>query len=63
MSDDYLPKLIFMAKKIKGIGPTRPQLLTSFQNKFGSVDGILHVTLTKNNTLLTLTDVTGDVLT
>jgi small subunit ribosomal protein S11 len=48
---------------IKKIGQTRPQLFSNFKNKFGAVDGILHITLTKNNTLLTLTDVTGDVWT
>jgi len=48
----------------KELGPlTRPYLFTSFHNKLGPSDGILHVTLSRNNTLLTLTDVTGDVLT
>lgn len=32
-------------------------------NNFGEVDGIMHVTLTKNNTLVTLTDSVGDVIT
>ena len=42
---------------------TRPQLFARFRNKLGPADGILHVTITRNNTLLTLTDLTGDVLT
>lgn len=29
----------------------------------GTVDGIMHVTLTKNNTMITLTETNGDVLT
>jgi len=42
---------------------TRPYFFARFQNKLGLADGILHVTLTRNNTLLTLTDLTGDVFT
>jgi small subunit ribosomal protein S11 len=42
---------------------TRPQFFAQFQNQFGRADGILHITLTRNNTLLTLTKLTGDVLT
>ena len=32
-------------------------------NNIGLVDGIIYVTLTKNNTLVTLTDPTGNVIT
>jgi len=42
---------------------TKPQLFARFRNKLGLADGILHVTITRNNTLLTLTDLVGDVLT
>jgi small subunit ribosomal protein S11 len=42
---------------------TRPQLYARFQNQLGSSDGILHTRMTRNNTLLTLTDPVGDVLT
>jgi ribosomal protein S11 len=43
--------------------PTKPYFFARFQNKLGLADGILHITLTRNNTLLTLTDLTGDVVT
>ena len=49
--------------KKESIQLTRPYLFTRFQNQLGPADGILHVTLTRNNTLLTLTDPSGDVLT
>ena len=42
---------------------TRPYFFAHLQNELGLADGILHITLTRNNTLLTLTDITGDVLT
>jgi ribosomal protein S11 len=32
-------------------------------NNYDTADGIIHVNITKNNTLLTLTDNNGDVLT
>lgn len=42
---------------------TRPYLFSQFKNQFGPADGILHLTLTKNNALLTLTEPNGEVLT
>lgn len=33
-----------------------------FKNKSGTADGILHITITRNNTLLTLTNLMGNVL-
>jgi ribosomal protein S11 len=41
---------------------TRPDFFKRLQKKSGLANGILHVNLTKNNTLLTLTDLTGNVL-
>jgi small subunit ribosomal protein S11 len=49
--------------KNESIQLTRPYLFARFHNQLGPADGILHVTLTRNNTLLTLTDPSGDVLT
>ena len=34
----------------------RPYFFARFKNKLGFADGILHISRTKNNTLLTLTE-------
>jgi small subunit ribosomal protein S11 len=49
-----------MGKSAKKI---RRQPSNAFPVKLGPGNGILHITLTRNNTLLTLTDQAGDVLT
>jgi ribosomal protein S11 len=50
-----------MQKKLNKLA--KLYLYAHFKNKLGLADGILHITLTRNNTLLTLTESTGDVLT
>jgi small subunit ribosomal protein S11 len=50
-----------MKKEINQLA--RPYLFARFHNKFGPADGILHITISLNNTLLTLTELTGDVIT
>lgn len=40
-----------------------PKRFASFRNNPGKSDGIRHITRSKNNTLITLTDIFGDVIT
>jgi small subunit ribosomal protein S11 len=52
-----------MVKQLSTGKTTSSQPFAQWQTQFGHADGILHITLTRNNTLLTLTNPIGDVLT